>query len=181
MNFSESSRNRICVKFGQSPAVALSGSPDLLFDPPAHSHFSRIKAFLLEQLDKDKTIYFHDLSSQTWKKVKINRLEDDNYIEFEDYNEAAIKYPLKTYMEFKKESPVTPPAISYTSSELDAISKSFSAKLTYSGKVQNTLITEYLCRSATIVKGGGFMLPTRSCVKPVGSGKAEVLVNQAGD
>lgn len=118
-------------------------------------------------------IHYHDLSTQTWKGVRIKFPSRGQIIEIEDLNEPTIKYALKSFMEFQTEavSSSSPPII-YTDVENEAVSKSFFAGLTYSGKVQNTLITEYLCRCATIVKGGHIYAPYSVLCQSSGFGKS---------
>ena len=162
--------DKICLKFGRTPIVALSGSSNVIYDPPRHFYLNRVKAYLLEKADI--TFYYHELSTKTWKKIKIKHLDDNQVIEFEDFNEPSIKYELKTYLELKEEGLTPPGTIAYTLPEVDAVSRSFSANLTYSGKVQSTLIVEYVCRSATIFNSGKIYAPYAVLSQSSGFGKS---------
>jgi hypothetical protein len=166
----QSDVEEICIKFGRFQAVRLFESPSVIFDNPSHVNLSKLKTQLMKN---NENIYYHDLSTQIWKKVKINFLILGPYIEIEDFDDSLIKYPLKTYMEFKIEGDGAAASPSNRCSEVEqyAVSKSFSARLTYSGKVQCTLITEYLCRSATIVKGGRIYAPYAVLCQSSGFGK----------
>jgi hypothetical protein len=160
----------IYVKFGYSQTNFLSGSSNVIFDPPFHMNI-----FILNEhfLKSNTNIYYHDLSTYTWRKVKVNYFDDDECIKIEDFSDSSIKYPLKTYMEFKIEgdSAALYPPNKFSAIEQYAVSKSFSARLTYSGKVQCTLITEYLCMSATIVQGGRIYAPYAVLCQSSGFGK----------
>jgi hypothetical protein len=160
----------IYAKFGYSQTDFLSGYSNVIFDPPFHMNI-----FILNEhfLNSNTNIYYHDLSTHAWRKVKINYFEDDECIKIEDFSDSSIKYPLKTYMEFKIEgdSAALYPLNKFSAIEQYAVSKSFSARLTYSGKVQCTLITEYLCMSATIVQGGRIYAPYAVLCQSSGFGK----------
>lgn len=125
---------RIFVKFGDGITIS-----DVDFKPPEKLRNDELK-LRLRGLNFNEKIYYRTSEDMDWKSVSFRNLDNEDPLEMYDPdNGETINWT--SYAEIFSFS-----QYKLSREQQFAVAQSFAAKLTYSGKVQSTLIIQYICR-----------------------------------